>query len=69
MSSNVNIAAAAAATSQAKVQMALAAQLAKMNTLNDQSVVQLIESANASLQQAVQSALPPGVGANLDIGA
>lgn len=69
MSSIDNIAAAAAATSQAKVQMALAAKLAKMNSLNDQSVVQLIESANASLQQAVKSALPPGVGGNLDISA
>ncbi len=69
MSSVVNIAATAVASSQAKVQMAVAAKLAKMNADNAQTIVQLIESANASLQQLVQSSASTGVGANLDISA
>ncbi|MFQ5625633.1 MAG: hypothetical protein ACE5FM_03155 [Methyloligellaceae bacterium] len=69
MSFAVNIAATAAAANQAQVQMALAAKLAKMNASNEQSVVQLIEAANASLQEVVQSALASGVGANIDISA
>jgi hypothetical protein len=69
MSSVVNIAAIAVASNQAQVQMAVAAKLAKMNTDNAQSVVQLIESANASLQQLVQSPASTGVGATLDISA
>ena len=69
MSSVVNIAATAVASSQAQVQMAMAAKLAKMNADNAQSIVQLIESANASLQQLVQSSASTGVGANLDISA
>ena len=69
MSSVVNIATTAVATSQAQVQMAVAAKLAKMNAGNAQSVVQLIESANASLQQLVQSSASTGLGANLDISA
>ena len=69
MSSVVNIAAAAAATNQAQVQMALAAKLAKMNASSEQSVVQLIEAANASLQEVVQSALAPGVGTSINISA
>ncbi len=67
MSSAVNIAAAAA--NQAQLQMALAAKFAKMNAQSAQSVVQLIESANANLQQVVKSATGPGVGASLDISA
>ena len=43
MSSVVNIATTAVASSQAQVQMAVAAKLAKMNAGNAQSVVQLIE--------------------------
>ena len=69
MSSVVNIAAAAVAANQAQLQMALAAKIAKMNAQNAQSVVQLIESANANLQQVVKSAPGPGVGASLDISA
>lgn len=69
MSSVVNIAATAVASNQAQVQMAVAAKLAKMNADNAQSIVQLIESANASLQQLVQSSASTGVGANLDISA
>ena len=69
MSSVVSIATAAVAANQARVQMALAARLAKMNAGNAQSVVQLIEAANANLQKVVQSALADGVGGNLDISA
>ncbi len=69
MSSVVNIAATAVASSQAQVQMAVAAKLAKMNADNAQSIVQLIESANASMQQLVKSSASTGVGANLDISA
>lgn len=69
MSSVVSIATAAVAANQARVQMALAARLAKMNAGNAQSVVQLIEAANANLQKVVQSALADGVGGNIDISA
>ena len=69
MSSVVSIATTMLAANQARVQMALAAKLAKMNAGNEQSVVQLIEAANANLQEAVQSALASGVGGNLDISA
>ncbi len=69
MSSVVNIAAAAVAANQAQLQMALAAKFAKMNAQSAQSVVQLIESANANMQQVVKSAPAPGVGASLDISA
>jgi len=69
MNSVVNIAATAVASNQAQVQMAVAAKLAKMNADNAQSIVQLIESANASMQQLVQSSASTGVGANLDISA
>lgn len=67
MSSVANIALAAAAANQAQVQMALAAKLAKMNASSEQSVVQLIEAANANLQQVTKAALPSGLGASLDI--
>ncbi len=69
MSSVVSIATAAVAANQARVQMALAAKLVKMNAGNAQSAVQLIEAANANLQKMVQSALADGVGGNLDISA
>lgn len=69
MNSVVNIAATAVASNQAQVQMAVAAKLAKMNADNAQSIVQLIESANASMQQLVKSSASTGVGANLDISA
>lgn len=67
MSSVANIALAAVAAKQAQTQMALAAKLAKMNAGNQRSVVQLIEAANANLQQVAKSALPDGVGASIDI--
>lgn len=47
--------------------MALAAKLAKQNASNEQSVVQLIEAANANLQKVSKAALPSGLGASLDI--
>ncbi len=67
MSSVANIAAAAVASTQAQVQMAVAAKFVKMNADNAQSVVQLIEAANANLQQVVSSATGPGVGGSIDI--
>jgi hypothetical protein len=67
MSSVANTAAAAAAASQAQVQLALSAKFAKSNASAGQSVVQLLESANASLQQVVNSAASSGVGVSLDI--
>ena len=69
MSSAVNIAAASANANQAQLQLALAAKFAKSNATTEQSVVQLIEAANASLQQMVNSAASSGIGANLDINA
>ena len=67
MSSSVAIASAAVAANQAQVQMALAAKLAKANADSAQSVVQLIEAANANLQSIAKSATAPGVGETLDI--
>ena len=67
MSSITNIAAAAAAANQAQVQMALAAKLARMNASSEQSVVQLIEAANANLQQVTKASLPSGLGTSIDI--
>ncbi len=67
MSSVANIATHAAAASQAQVQLALSAKFAKSNASAGQAVVQLLESANASLQQVVNSAASTGVGASLDI--
>ena len=69
MSSTVNIAAAAVTANQAQVQQTLAGKFAKSNATTEQSVVQLIEAANASLQQLVQSAASTGIGVNLDISA
>ncbi len=69
MSSAVSIATSAIIANQARVQMALAAKLAKMNAGNAQSVVQLIEASNANLQKILQSTLEPGVGGNIDISA
>jgi hypothetical protein len=42
-------------------------QIAKSNASAGQSVVQLLETANANLQQVVNSAALSGVGASLDI--
>jgi len=67
MSFAPDIAAAAAAANRAQVQMALAAKMAKMNAASDQSVVQLIEAANANLQQVTKAALPSGHGGSVDI--
>jgi hypothetical protein len=61
------IAMAAVASSRAKVQMALAAKLAKMNVGAEQSVVALIEAASANMQTILKSTLAPGVGGSLDI--
>lgn len=69
MSSDVAFAAATAATARAQVQMAVAARLARINAGSAQSVVDLIESAGANLEQAAKAALPPGVGTGLDISA
>lgn len=69
MSSDVAIAAAAAATARAQVQIAVAVKLARMNAGSAQSVVDLIESAGANLEQAANAVLPPGVGTSLDISA
>lgn len=65
----MSIASAALAANQARVQMAVAARLAKMNAGHAQSVVQLLDAANANLQKAAQSGLASGVGGNLDISA
>ncbi len=65
----MSVAASAAAASQAQTQLALAAKFAKANASNEQSVVQLIESVNANLEQLVQSAAQSGLGVNLDISA
>ena len=46
---------------------AVAAKMAKMNAANDHSVVQLIEAANANLQQSAKAATPPGLGTSVDI--
>lgn len=69
MSSVANIAAASVAAQQAQVQLALAAKFAKSNAASEQSVVQLIEAANANLEQISQSGTPQGLGALLDISA
>jgi hypothetical protein len=69
MSSDVAFAAATAATARAQVQMAVAARLARINAGSAQSVVDLIESAGANLEQAAKAVLPPGVGTSLDISA
>lgn len=69
MSSMTTIAAAAMATNQAQVQMAVAAKIAKMNADQAQSVVALIEAASANMQELAKAALPPGVGTTVDISA
>ncbi len=69
MSSTTTIAAAAVAANQAQLQMAVAAKMAKMNAESAQSVVALIEAANANMQEVTKAALPPGVGTSLDISA
>ncbi len=63
---SASIAAASAASSQAQVQMAVAAKIAKMNAGAERSVVGLIEASQENLQAAV-SATAPGVGGLVDI--
>jgi len=65
----MSVAATAAASSQAQVQIALASKFAKANASSEQSIVQLIESGSANLEQVVKSTPASGVGANLDISA
>ena len=69
MSSVASIAAAAVVANQAEVQLAVAAKIAKMNADSAASVVTLLESASANLEQVVKAALPPGVGATVDVSA
>lgn len=63
------IAAAATAANQAQVKMALAAKIAKMDAAAQQSVADLLESADADMKEMASSALPEGLGANLDTSA
>ena len=65
----MSVAASAAAASQVQTQQALAAKFAKANASSEQSIVQLIESSSANLEQVVKSAPASGLGANLDISA
>ncbi len=65
--SSVSAASAAASASQAHVQLELSAKFAKSNANAEQSVVQLLESANTNLQQVVNSATSSGIGSSLDI--
>ena len=51
---------------QAQTQMAVAANIAKMNVGADKAVAALVEQASASLDEIV-SAPPPGAGQLLDI--
>ena len=60
------IAAAAAASNQAQVQMAVAAKIAKMNAGAERSVAQLLE-ASAKNMKAVVNNTAPGVGGVVDI--
>lgn len=61
-----SLAAISAATSQAQVQMAVAAKIAKMNAGADRAVADLVAAANQNIQSIV-SAPPPGAGTQLDI--
>jgi hypothetical protein len=63
------IAAAAVASNQAQLQLALAAKFAKMNAASQQSLVALLEQSSANLEQLSGSALAPGVGGNVDVSA
>ncbi len=61
-----SLAAAAAASSQAQVQMAVAGKIAKMNAGAERSVAQLLE-ASAENMKAVVNNTAPGVGGVVDI--
>jgi hypothetical protein len=61
----VAIAHLSVATSTAKVQMALAARIAKMNAGHEASIADLVQQAS----KALKSALPAGVGGALDLAA
>lgn len=61
-----SLAAISAATSQAQVQMAVAAKIAKMNAGAEQSVAALVEASQQNLQKIV-STPPAGTGGVLDI--
>ena len=61
-----SLAAISAATSQAQVQMAVAAKIAKMNANAERSVATLVEAAQQNLN-AITSTPPPGSGGVLDI--
>jgi len=63
---STSLAAVNAASSQAQVQMAVAAKIAKMNAGAERSVVQLLEASQQNLQAAVSST-GPGVGGLVDI--
>jgi len=63
---SASLASAAAASTQAQVQMAVAAKIAKMNAGAERSVVDLIESAQQNIQTVASSA-GPGVGGVVDI--
>jgi hypothetical protein len=61
-----SVAAISAATSQAQVQMAIAAKIAKMNAGAERSVATLVEAAQDNLQK-IASTPPAGSGGVLDI--
>ena len=63
---SVSLATAAAATSQAKVQMAVAAKIAKMNAGAERAVADLL-AASAENMKTLVSASGAGVGGQLDI--
>ncbi len=67
MSSTVALSNAFAATSQAQLQMALAAKITKSNAEAQQSMVALIQAASENLQQVSKGALPAGVGEAIDV--
>ena len=61
---NTAIASAFAASSASQTQIALGAEMLKMNAEAAASIVQVLEETLASMQQA---ALAPGIGGNLDV--
>lgn len=64
--SDISLASAFAAQSQAKVQMAAAAKIAKMNVNAERAVADLVQASAQNLEKIVSSTAP-GVGGNLDI--
>lgn len=60
------IASLAMASSQAQVQLAMAAKFAKMNAGADKAIADLLESANQNIKQ-LSASLGSGVGQSLDI--